>query len=114
MIEDWPKAEVKLINTKTEKEFSGWQNLVVKVRNLRSLYHIDSKETISIYGNKFEEQTAFEILTKSTYGTEQMPKNKMIEISVAKLKIYANILANIDTKRKTPLLNKEDVIIKNR
>jgi valyl-tRNA synthetase len=109
MVEDWPRADKKLIDNQTEKRFAVWQELVAKVRNLRSLYHIDPKELIMIYGRNIEEQAAFEKLTRCSLRNETRPKKKLIDLSANKTKIYVDIFEKINVKKELDIATKEKI-----
>jgi valyl-tRNA synthetase len=48
MVHSWPEDQKKLIDAKAEKEFSNIQELVVKIRNLRSVYNISPAQKIDV------------------------------------------------------------------
>jgi len=57
MVQEWPKDQKKLIDNKAEKEFAKIKELIVKVRNLRSIYGINPSQKVDllISGNKDNE-----------------------------------------------------------
>lgn len=46
MLSSWPVIEKKLLSEKAEKQMNAWQDLVVKVRNLRAEYKIDPAKKV--------------------------------------------------------------------
>lgn len=48
MVHNWPEDQKKLIDQKSEKEFSNIKDLVVKIRNLRSVYNISPAQKVDV------------------------------------------------------------------
>lgn len=46
MMEKWPKVDKKLIDKKAEKEFEHLKDIISKIRNIRSSYHIDPAKIV--------------------------------------------------------------------
>ena len=64
MVAKWPVADEKLIDEKAEKEFQKLQELITKVRNLRSSYKIDPARVIKAYATKIENKEIIERLAR--------------------------------------------------
>jgi len=50
MVAKWPVSDKKLIDKKSEREFQKLQELITKIRNLRSSYKIDPAKIVMAYG----------------------------------------------------------------
>lgn len=48
MIHEWPEDQKKLIDQKSEKEFTNIRDLVVKIRNLRSVYNVSPSQKVDV------------------------------------------------------------------
>lgn len=64
MIEKWPEADKKLIDKKAEKEFGELQEIISKIRNIRSSYHIDPARIIKASSKKVGNKEIIEKLAR--------------------------------------------------
>jgi valyl-tRNA synthetase len=102
----WPKADKKMINAKAQEDFSALQELVIKIRNIRSSYHIDPARKIEAYARDISGQEIIERLGRIRIITEK-PKKKMLRVSGKGLKLDLDMTKLIDVKKETEALNKE-------
>jgi len=101
MVEKWPEADKKLIDKKSQKEFTDLQEVITKIRTLRASYHIAPAQIIDAYG-KVDNKEIVEKLARVKI-TEGKAKNKAIKINGLDLDI-ANL---VDIKKEIANLEKE-------
>jgi len=106
MMAKWPKSEKKFIDKNTENDFSDLQEMIAKIRNIRSSYHIDPAELMEAYGDKKIEKEIIEKLArvKITIGTT---KEKMIHVSTRRRTLQLNIAKVIDVAKEIAFMDKE-------
>lgn len=102
MIEKWPEADEKLIDKKAEKEFINLQNIIAKIRNLRSSYRISPIQIINAYADKIENREIIERLAKIKI-IKKKPKIKTIKVNNLNL----DIAALIDVEKEIGRIEKE-------
>lgn len=113
MIQKWPEADKKLINTKSEREFGELQEIITKIRNIRASYSIDPGKSIEAYGTKIENAEIIEKLAKiscscrtATTATTATSENG-IAIAGKNIKITLNVASLIDIEKEKIKLKKE-------
>lgn len=104
MVEKWPVTDKKIIDKKAEKEFQALQEMIVKIRNIRSSYRIAPSEIIEAYAKKLKNQEIIEKLGRVKFVDE---KKQGIEISGKDLKIVLNIAGLIDIEKEKKNFAKE-------
>ncbi|MDO9231260.1 MAG: valine--tRNA ligase [bacterium] len=115
MVEKWPVSDKKLIDKKSEKEFRDLQEMIVKIRNIRSSYRIAPSEIIEAYAKKLKNQEIIEKLGRVKFVDA---KKQGIEISGKDLKIVLDIAELIDVEKEKKnfakeIANLENLIAKN-
>jgi valyl-tRNA synthetase len=119
MVEKWPEVNKKLINQKTEKEFSDLQEKIIKIRNLRANYHIEQNKVITAYAKNSEYKEIIEklarvniLVAKSSGKTVMLPGLELdianvtdIEKETKKIKENINLLENNIKRNKILLKN---------
>ncbi|MFZ2193375.1 MAG: valine--tRNA ligase [Candidatus Moraniibacteriota bacterium] len=115
MIEKWPASDKKLINKKTEKEFRNLQEIIGKIRNIRSSYRIAPSEIINTFSQKLKNQEITEKLGRVKFG-EKIKQG--IEISEKNIRIVLDIAELIDIEKEKKnfakeIANLENLIAKN-
>lgn len=113
MTAKWPESEKKFINEKSEKDFKDLQELVTKIRNARSSYHIKAGEVIGATGEKLPEKAIVEKLAGVKFsGSGNFPK-KVLRIRTRKRIIELDVSGLIDIEKEASILEKEAAAIKN-
>ena len=102
MVAKWPVADKKLIDKKSEREFKSLQEIIGKIRNMRSSYKIDPARVITAYGTKIKNQEIIEKLARVAIKNEKSA-NKTIKIANLKL----DIAELIDIEKEKARLQKE-------
>ncbi len=107
MVEKWPVADKKLIDKKAQNKFSQLQQVVSKIRNLRSSYHIDPAKFIEAQTKKIENKEILEKLAriKIQIGAKSNPNGFIV--AEKKLKLVLAISDLIDVKKEKNRLEKE-------
>jgi len=114
MVAKWPVADKKLIDKKAQKEFQKLQELIAKIRNIRSSYKIDPVRVITAYGVKITNQEIIEKLARVEIVTDanlrlkcesMNGKGNTKTLTVGKLKL--DIAELIDTEKEKIRLQKE-------
>ena len=114
MIEKWPEAQKELVDKKAVEEFENLKNIIGKIRNLRSSYHIELAKIIDAYG--IENIIIAKLVRVKFIG--EKTKKKLISISSGKIKIGLDISGIIDVQKelaniKEGIRNLEDLMKKN-
>ncbi len=107
MIEKWPKVKEKLINQKAEKEFQELQDIIVKIRNLRTNYHITPGIIMKAYGGKIKNKKIIEKLARVKIENEK--KIKGIVVATKNINLELDIKSQIDIEKEKEILKKEIV-----
>ncbi len=103
--ERWPKIEKNLINNDSVKEFEDLQNLIAKIRNLRSVYRIDPAKKMEARGKMDGNEIIFEKLARLKFTNEK--NGKMLKVASHKKFVHLNIAKSIDIKKESRNLEKE-------
>jgi valyl-tRNA synthetase len=115
IIQKWPKSDKKLINKKAEKEFEKISEIIYKIRNIRSSYHVSPAAKLGVYADKIHplRQPAdggseiIEKLARVKIESGKIQKQKLMEISVPGLSLKLDIAGLIDTKKEIKSIEKE-------
>ncbi|MFA6027320.1 MAG: valine--tRNA ligase [Patescibacteria group bacterium] len=111
MIEEWPKANNKLIDNKAEKEFDFLKDIIIQIRNLRSQYKIEPKKIITVYSRKKyadDEKKIIEKLGRCEIKVEWPDsKNKTSELANSHYKFSVVLGDLIDTAKEKKRLQQE-------
>ena len=115
MVEKWPASDKKLIDKKAEKEFRDLQEMIVKIRNIRSSYRIAPSEIIEAYAKKLKNQEIIEKLGRVKFG-EKIKQG--IDVSEKNIRIILDIAELIDVEKEKKnfakeIANLENLIVKN-
>ena len=113
MIEKWPVADQKLLDKNAETEFASLQQVVTKIRNIRTSYHIDPGKTIQAYAKKIENKAVLEKLARIKIDIASKNTTKGIAIAGKNLKLTLAITDLIDTEKEKIKLEKEIANLKN-
>ncbi|HLP44498.1 MAG TPA: class I tRNA ligase family protein, partial [Candidatus Kapabacteria bacterium] len=105
MVEKWPEADKKLINTNAQKEFSDLQEIITKIRTLRASYHIAPTQIVDAYGDMANKEIIEKLARVKIIKAEA--GNKTIKINGLSL----DIAALIDIKKEIASLKKEIEIL---
>lgn len=122
MVEKWPASDKKLIDKKAEKEFQALQEIIGKIRNIRSSYRIAPSELINAFSQKLKNQEIIEKLGRVKFGekikqgVDVSKKNIRIILDIAQLidmekekKNFAKEIANLEN-----LIAKNEALLKNK
>lgn len=99
MIEKWPEADKKLIDKKAEKEFGELQEIISKIRNIRSSYHIDPARIIKASSKKVGNKEIIEKLARVKI-IEGRGKGLRISGKADRLILDITTLIDIDKEKK--------------
>lgn len=110
MVEEWPESDQKLISNEAEKEFQALQELIVKIRNIRSSYHIAPSEIIQASAKKMDQQEIIKKLGRFKFVDEI---KKGIAISAKGNKLNLDIVNLIDVEKEKKSLETEIKNLKN-
>ncbi len=116
MTSSWPKADKKFINAKAAREFNNFQDLVVKIRNVRASYHIDPSKIIegALVNTRGDVETpqwgvstsALKRLARIEIST--VPRNKkMLKISSGSYALHLDLADLIDVPKELARLLEE-------
>lgn len=104
--EKWPKSGKKLLNRKAAIEFTDLQELIVKIRNIRSSYHIDPTKKIEAYSEKRKDAEILEKMAKIKF-VDKKDNIRMLKVSSGKKELCLDIAKIIDIKKELHSLDKE-------
>ena len=107
MAAKWPKSEKKFINNKAKDDFEDLKEIIVKIRNTRSNYHIKSQEIIEAYSEKNLEKGIIEKLAMIKFPVHRGIDNKLIHIKSRKRTLGLDIYHVIDVKKETETIEIE-------
>ncbi|PIP28173.1 MAG: valine--tRNA ligase [Candidatus Moranbacteria bacterium CG23_combo_of_CG06-09_8_20_14_all_35_22] len=117
MVEKWPVSDKKLIDKKAEKEFQDLQEMIGKIRNIRSSYHIDPRKIINAYSNKILNKEIIEKLARVKFsdpkGQKDRPLESGIDMVSGNSKIVLDIAESIDIEKEKKNLEKEIANLEN-
>jgi len=119
MMEKWPKANNKLVDKTAEKEFKNLQEIIRKIRNIRSSYHIDNGKNINAFGGKIFNKEIIEKLARIKIFSEKSNKKLMkvadIGLDIADLIDTGKEKKNLEKEIKNleNLVSKNSVLLKN-
>ncbi len=117
MIAEWPKADAKLINEKSEKEFTLIQDVITAIRGMRSEYQLAPSVPLSAlivtdtYGDLLTDSTE---LIKKLARVESLDVQKKAErpkesiaLAVGALEIFIPIGGILDKEKEQTRITKE-------
>ena len=110
MVEKWPTADKKLSNPKTEQEFQSLQELITKIRNIRSSYHIAPSEIIQASAKNLDQREIIEKLGRVKIANET---GRGIAVSVKNMKLVLDVADLIDVAKEKKSLEEEIKNLKN-
>lgn len=106
MIEKWPVTDKKLVDKKALAEFADIQEVVRKIRNLRTNYKINPAEIINAYSaKKMVKQNIIERLARVKTSINKSAEG--ITISGKNIKLVLDIASLVDVKKEKARLQKE-------
>jgi valyl-tRNA synthetase len=107
MIQKWPEADKKLLDKKAEKEFANLKEIVYKIRNVRSNYHIEPAKVLNVYAQKIKEKEIIEKLGRVKIEKNDKIGERMLEIGIAKFSLKINLAEYIDISKELKSAEKE-------
>lgn len=113
MVEKWPVAEKKLIDKKAEKEFEKLQEMITKIRNIRSSYRISPSVVISAFGKNIKNVEIVEKLALVKIEDDKKKKKSGVAVSARSAKLTLDISEFIDIEKEKSCLGKEIENFKN-
>jgi len=116
MVEKWPEAKKELLDKKSAAEFENLKNIISKIRNLRSIYHIEPAKIIEAYGenNPIISKLARLNFVGETHSTSSgQAEKKLVNILVGGMSIGLDISNLIDVKKELDNIQKEVAILEN-
>jgi valyl-tRNA synthetase len=113
MIEKWPEADKKLINKKAVSEFESFEEIITKIRNIRTNYHIAPTQIIDAYGDASNKEIIEKLArvkikdisegSKSLNPKRLLESKKLIKIS----NLGLDVAGIIDVQKEITNLEKE-------
>jgi len=113
MTEKWPVTDKKLLDKKSETEFASLQQVVTKIRNIRTSYHIDPGKTIQVYAKKIENKEVVEKLARIKIDITSKNTTKGIVVAGKNIKLTLAISDFVDVEKEKARLEKEIANLKN-
>jgi len=113
MVKKWPKSEKKFISQKTREDFADLKELIIKIRNIRTNYHISSSEIIIAFSEKTAEKELIERLAKINFSTTMEDQAKLIHVKTRKRSLGLNISHLIDVKKEAVMIAGEILNLEN-
>jgi valyl-tRNA synthetase len=107
MVEKWPVADKKLIDKKADAEFTSLQQIVTKIRNIRTSYHIDPGKTIQVFAKKIENKEVLEKLARIKIDVVSKIDVKGIVLAGKNIKLTLAMTDLIDVEKEKIRLEKE-------
>jgi valyl-tRNA synthetase len=107
MVEKWPVIDERFLDKNSQSEFSSLREVVTKIRNIRTNYHIDPGQTIQAYAKKIDNREVLEKLAR--IKVDIMPKGSFEGVTVAgkNIKLILAISDLIDVEKEKARLEKE-------
>jgi valyl-tRNA synthetase len=113
MIEKWPVKDDKLLDKNARIEFDSLKQIVAKIRNIRTNYHIDPGKIIQTYSKKLENKEVLEKLARIQIDVISRNATKGIVIAGKKIKLILAISDLIDMEKEKVRLEKEIANLEN-
>lgn len=107
MVERWPMAEKNLLDKKAQLEFDNLRQIVAKIRNIRTSYHIDPGKTIQVFAKKNENKEILEKMARIKIEVVPRISVKGIVIFGKNIKLTLAISDLIDAPKEKARLEKE-------
>jgi valyl-tRNA synthetase len=107
MAKKWPKSEKKLLSQKAKEDFSDLRDLIIKIRNIRSNYHINSNERVVAFGEKKAEGELIERLAKITFADMKDSHAKLMQVKTRKRSLGIDIAHVIDVQKEIETIERE-------
>jgi valyl-tRNA synthetase len=113
MVEKWPVADKKLLDKKSQVDFAHFQQIVTKIRNIRTSYHIDPGKTIQVFAKKIENKEVLEKLARIKIDIVSKIESRGIVIAGKNIKLTLAISDFVDVEKEKARLEKEIENLKN-
>jgi valyl-tRNA synthetase len=107
MIEKWPVADKKLLDKKAQSDFVYFQQIVTKIRNIRTNYHIDPGKTVQVFARKADNKEILEKLARIKIGIVSKIDTRGIVVAGKNIKLTLAISDLIDVEKEKTRLQKE-------
>ncbi len=107
MVEKWPVADKKLIDKKSQVDFASLQQVVTKIRNIRTVYHIDPGKTIQVFAKKAENREVLEKLARIKIELVSKIDAKGIVVAEKNTKLTLALTDLVDMEKEKARLEKE-------
>ena len=107
MMEKWPVADKKFLDKTAQMEFSGLKQVVAKIRNIRTNYHIDPGKTIQAYAKKAGDKEVLEKLARIKIDILPKGNSKGVAVAGKNIKLTLAISDLIDVEKEKARLEKE-------
>jgi valyl-tRNA synthetase len=107
MVEKWPVADKKLLDKNSQSEFTNLKQVVIKIRNIRTSYHIDPGKTIQVFSKKIENKEILEKLARIKIDIVSKISAKGIVVAGKNIKLTLAMADLIDLEKEKARLGKE-------
>lgn len=107
MVEKWPVVDKKLLDKKSQVDFASLQQIVTKIRNIRTSYHIDPGKMIQVFAKKAENKAVLEKLARIKIDVVSKLDAKGIVIAGKNTKLTLAISDLVDIEKEKMRLEKE-------
>jgi valyl-tRNA synthetase len=105
MVEKWPEEDKNLIDKKAIDEFEALQEIITKIRNIRTNYHIAPTQIIEAYSAISDDNEILEKLARVKIIPDK--KSKTIKVTSKNISLGLDIAGIIDVKKEIANLEKE-------
>jgi valyl-tRNA synthetase len=107
MVEKWPVVDKKFLDKKAQTDFSHFQQIVTKIRNIRTNYHIDPGKTIQVFAKKADNREILEKLARIKINLVSKILTQGIVVVGKNIKLTLAIADLIDVEKEKARLEKE-------
>ncbi len=107
MVEKWPMADKKLLDKKSQADFASLQQIVTKIRNIRTSYRIDPGKTIQVFAKKAENREVLEKLARIKIELVSKIDAKGIVVAGKNTKLILALTDLVDAEKEKARLEKE-------
>ncbi len=108
IVKKWPTVDKKFLNIQSEKKFNQLQEIISKLRVVRSNYHINPAKTLVAYSLRTAEAEIIEKLARVKIETEKPKKGKRLyEIAAPGFLLKIDLAEIIDLEKELLCLGKE-------
>jgi valyl-tRNA synthetase len=106
MVEKYPQSDKKLIDKKSAGEFESLQEIITKIRNMRTNYHIAPTQIIEASSEIADNKEILEKLARINLKVKPS-ESKAIKVSSGNISLDLDVVNIIDVKKEIENIEKE-------